>query len=157
MTLELHNCTRSFDRTKNRFFGSKSGTENRIINRQFFQKPNRNRKPTFLVQKHCKTFFLPRKNLLYNLLFNLYFPSVRKNFSGSWWKFAPRSSFLRRSRIWHYFFDPGPGSRLTGPSKFSLKLALFLELNSHISIHMEASETPSKVFLLRIIYWIKII
>ena len=86
-------------------------------------------------------------SFLYNLLFNLYFPCVRKNFSGSWWKFAPRGSFLRRSRIWHYFFDPGPGSRLTGPSKFSLKLALFLELNSHISVNMESSETGSKAFL----------
>ena len=46
----------------------------------------------------------------------------RKNFSGSRWKFAPRGSFLRRSRIWHYFFDPGPGSRLSGPSKIRLNL-----------------------------------
>ena len=81
----------------------------------------------------------------------------RKNFCGSTWKFAPRGSFLRRSRIWHYFFDPGPGSRLTGPSIFSLKLALFLELSNHISGHIKSSETGSKAFLWRIIYWIKII
>ena len=65
---------------------------------------------------NCSNNFI----FLYNLLFNLYFPSVRKNFSGSWWKFAPRGSFLRRSRIWHYFFDPEPGSR-----KFRLNLHYF--------------------------------
>ena len=44
------------------------------------------------------------------------------------------------------FFDPGPGSRLTGSSKFSPKLALFVELNSHISVNMDSSETGQEHF-----------
>ena len=49
-----------------------------------------------------------------------------KNFLGSWWKFVPnKGTFLQKSWIWHHFFDPGPGSKLTGPSKFHKNLPYF--------------------------------
>ena len=86
------------------------------------------------------------KNFIFNnLLFNLYcaskkiFPDLGEN--------LPLGVVFCVDHESDIIFRAGTGIKANRAIEITLKLALFLELSSHISAHMEASETGSKQFL----------
>ena len=85
-------------------------------------------------------------DFLYNLLFNLccacvakIFPDLDEN--------LPLGVVFCVDHESEIIFRSGTGVKANRAIEISPKFALFLELNSHISVHMEARETGSKVFL----------
>ena len=75
-----------------------------------------------------------------------------KNFYRIDLKICPQGQFFAQITNLTLFFRFGTGIKANRAIEISLKLALFFELSSHISVYMESTETGSKAFLQRIIY-----
>ena len=97
---------------------------------------------------HIKKFYTIF-NFFNNLLFNLCCASQK--FFRIQMKIRPQGQFFAQITNLALFFRSGAGIKAIRAIENSLKFALFLRLNSHISVNMEVRETGSKVFLQRII------